>query len=182
VGVRVSNGVNPNINKQSFFLSNPPREASFELWVGLYNIFFHFWAFVHKSILLALPLPPASSTRGCNTIAILLRTIRALPIPDFMPYSIQYRALQYRVKAMLWAHYYTQLNRCQANSRLVVTELRSEKMYLCMYVKIRRHQHTRVHAHTQARGATPELWRVADTTSHGLSAGRHSTQTTIGSQ
>jgi len=32
-------------------------------------------------------------------------------------------------------------------------------------------------------GATPELRRVADTTSHGLSAGRHSTQTqtTIGS-
>jgi len=34
---------------------------------------------------------------------------------------------------------------------------------------------------TQARGATPELRRVADTTSHGLSAGRNSTQTTIGS-
>jgi len=56
--------------------------------------------------------------------------------------------------------------------------------YICMYVKIRRHQHTRVHAHTdsrQARGATPELRRVTDTTSHGLSAGRHrhSTQTTI---
>ena len=34
---------------------------------------------------------------------------------------------------------------------------------------------------TQARGATPELRRVTDTTSHGLSAGRHSTQTTIGS-
>jgi len=50
-------------------------------------------------------------------------------------------------------------------------------MYVCMYVKIRRHQHTR----TQARGATPELRRVTDTPSHGLSAGRHSTQTTIGS-
>jgi len=46
-----------------------------------------------------------------------------------------------------------------------------------MYVKIRRHQHVRA----QARGATPELRRVTDTTSHGLSAGRHSTQTTIGS-
>ena len=54
-------------------------------------------------------------------------------------------------------------------------------MYVCMYAKIRRHQHTRVHARTQARGATPELRRVTDTTSHGLSAGRHSTQTTIGS-
>jgi len=52
-----------------------------------------------------------------------------------------------------------------------------QERYLCMYVKIRRHQHTR----TQAHGATPELRRVADTTSHGLSAGRHSTQTTIGS-
>jgi len=52
-----------------------------------------------------------------------------------------------------------------------------------MYVKIRRHQHTRIHAHTdtQARDATPELRRVTDTTSHGLFAGRHSTQTTIGS-
>jgi len=52
-----------------------------------------------------------------------------------------------------------------------------------MYVKIRWHQHTRVHAHTGPRGAKPEpeLWRVTDTTSHGLSAGRHSTQTTIGS-
>ena len=50
-----------------------------------------------------------------------------------------------------------------------------------MYVKIRRHQHTRTYTRTQARGATPELRRVADTTSHGLSAGRHSTQTTIGS-
>jgi len=36
---------------------------------------------------------------------------------------------------------------------------------------------------TPAHGATPELRRVADTTttSHGLSAGRHSTQNTIGS-
>ena len=52
-----------------------------------------------------------------------------------------------------------------------------------MYVQIRRHQHTHVHAymHTQARGAMPELRRVTDTTSHGLSAGRRSTQTTIGS-
>jgi len=45
-----------------------------------------------------------------------------------------------------------------------------------MDVHIRRHQHTR----TQARGATPELRRVADSTSHGLSAGRHSTPTTEG--
>ena len=47
-----------------------------------------------------------------------------------------------------------------------------------MYVKIRRHQHT-AYTRTQARGATPDLQRVTDTTSHGLSAGRHSTQTTI---
>jgi len=40
---------------------------------------------------------------------------------------------------------------------------------------------TRAYTRTQSRGATPELRRVADTTSHGLSAGRHSTQTTIGS-
>ena len=40
---------------------------------------------------------------------------------------------------------------------------------------------TRAYTRTQARGATPELRRVTDTTSHGLSAGRHSTQTTIGS-
>jgi len=46
-----------------------------------------------------------------------------------------------------------------------------------MYVTIWQHQHTRA----QARGATPELRRGADTTSHGLSADRHSTQTTIGS-
>ena len=51
-------------------------------------------------------------------------------------------------------------------------------MYVC--VNIRRHQHTR-DTRTQARGATPELRRVTDTTSHSLSAGRHSTQTTIGS-
>jgi len=52
-----------------------------------------------------------------------------------------------------------------------------------MYVKIRRHQLTRACTRTQDRGATPdELGRVADTTSHGSSAGRHSTQTTIGSQ
>ena len=49
-----------------------------------------------------------------------------------------------------------------------------------MYVNIRRHQHTR-YTRTQARGATPELRRVTDTTSYGLFAGRHSTQTTIGS-
>jgi len=40
-----------------------------------------------------------------------------------------------------------------------------------MCVKIRRLQHTRVHAHTKARGATPELRRVTDTIFHGLSAG-----------
>jgi len=38
-------------------------------------------------------------------------------------------------------------------------------MYI-VYVKIRRHQHTRVHTRTQARGAMPELRRVTDTTSH----------------
>ena len=37
---------------------------------------------------------------------------------------------------------------------------------------IRWHQHsTRAYTRTQARGATPELRRVTDTTSHGLSAG-----------
>ena len=42
---------------------------------------------------------------------------------------------------------------------------------------------TRITSYTRtpARGPTPELRRVAGTTSHGLSAGRHSTQTTIGS-
>jgi len=54
---------------------------------------------------------------------------------------------------------------------------------ICMYVKIRRHQHTRVHAHTGPRrhaSMPEELRRVTDTTSHGLYAGRHySTQTTI---
>jgi len=66
-------------------------------------------------------------------------------------------------------------------------------LYVCMYVKIWRHHSTRVihtyihtytrayDTHTQARGATPELRRVTDTTSHGFSAGGHSTQTTIGS-
>jgi len=48
-----------------------------------------------------------------------------------------------------------------------------------MYVKIRGGTSTRAYTRTQARGATPELRRVTDTTSHGLSAGRHSTQTAI---
>jgi len=56
-------------------------------------------------------------------------------------------------------------------------------MYMYTYVKIKirqhKHKHTRAYTRTQARGATPELRRVADTTSHGLSAGRYSTQTTI---
>jgi len=51
---------------------------------------------------------------------------------------------------------------------------------MCIYVNIRRHQHTRVHAHTGPQHQ-PELRRVADATPHGLSAGRHSTQTTVGS-
>ena len=34
---------------------------------------------------------------------------------------------------------------------------------------------TRAYTCTQAHGATPELRRVADSTSHDLSAGRHST-------
>jgi len=39
-------------------------------------------------------------------------------------------------------------------------------MFMCV-IKIRRHQHTRVHAHTQARSAMPELRRVTtDTTSN----------------
>jgi len=37
---------------------------------------------------------------------------------------------------------------------------------------------TSAYTRTQARGATPELRRVADTTSYGLSAGRYSTKTT----
>jgi len=58
-----------------------------------------------------------------------------------------------------------------------------------MYVKIRRHQHTRVvHAHTYGRPAAPRQSSTSVsqtlhcTTSHGLSAGSwagHSTQTTI---
>jgi len=53
-------------------------------------------------------------------------------------------------------------------------------LYVCMYVKIRRHQHTRVHAHTGPRRHT----RAPACHRHHiprLSAGRHSTQTTIGS-
>jgi len=52
---------------------------------------------------------------------------------------------------------------------------------VCMYVKIRRHQRTRAYTHKQARGATPELQRVADTASYDLSVAdrhSHSTQTT----
>ena len=52
-------------------------------------------------------------------------------------------------------------------------------MYACMYRF--GGASTCAYTRTQAHGATPELQRVADTTSHGLSAGRHSTQTTIGS-
>jgi len=52
-------------------------------------------------------------------------------------------------------------------------------MCVCMYIF--GVTSTRAYTRAQARGATPELRRVADTTSHGLSAGRHSTQTTIGS-
>ena len=51
-------------------------------------------------------------------------------------------------------------------------------MYVCKDSAAPAHARTRAHR-TQARGATPELRRVTDTTSHGLSAGRHSTQTTI---
>jgi len=58
-------------------------------------------------------------------------------------------------------------------------------MYLCKDSARHQHTHTRAYTRTtQARGATPELIRrVADyTTSHGLSAGRHSAKhTTIGS-
>jgi len=52
---------------------------------------------------------------------------------------------------------------------------------LCMYIgNDSTPAHTRTRR-TQARGATPELQRVADTASNGLSAGRHPTQTTTGS-
>ena len=43
-------------------------------------------------------------------------------------------------------------------------------MYACKVSAAPAHAHTRAHR----PGATPELRRVADTTSHGLSAGRHS--------
>jgi len=55
-------------------------------------------------------------------------------------------------------------------------------MYVCMYKDSGfGGTSTRAYTRTEARGATPELRRVTDTTSHGLSAGRHSTQITIGS-
>ena len=53
-----------------------------------------------------------------------------------------------------------------------------------MYVKIRfGGTSTRAYTRIQARSTTPEFQRqrVTDTTSHGLSTDRHSTQTTMGS-
>jgi len=78
-------------------------------------------------------------------------------------------------------HYITALSRLSILDESAHVAYSSSNKYVCTYVKIRRHQHTRVHAHTGPRRHTPELRRVTDTTSHGLSAGRHSTQTTIGS-
>jgi len=49
---------------------------------------------------------------------------------------------------------------------------RAHSMYVCMYRF--GGTSTRACTRTQARGATPELRRVTDTTPHGLSAGRHS--------
>ena len=46
-------------------------------------------------------------------------------------------------------------------------------MYVCMYTF--GGTSTRAYTRTQTRGDTPELRRVADTASPGLSAGRHST-------
>ena len=49
-------------------------------------------------------------------------------------------------------------------------------LYMCMYVyvKIFGGTSTRAYTRTQARGTTPELRRVADTTSHGLAGIRYS--------
>jgi len=59
------------------------------------------------------------------------------------------------------------------------SQCRPEKMGVRMYtVKI---ASTRAYTRAQARGATPELRRVADTTPNGLSTGRHSIHTTVGS-
>ena len=54
---------------------------------------------MHESIIIVLPLPPASPTRlqyYCITIAQYSTAFRP---PDFTPYNIQYCALQYLVKA-----------------------------------------------------------------------------------
>jgi len=53
-------------------------------------------------------------------------------------------------------------------------------MYVCKYSAAPAHARTRAHRLAAPR-ATPKLRRVTGTTSHGLSAGRHSTQTTTGS-
>jgi len=45
-------------------------------------------------------------------------------------------------------------------------------VYVCMHRFGGTNTSTRAYTRTQARGATPELRRVADTTSHGLSVGR----------
>ena len=54
---------------------------------------------MHESIILSLPLPPASPTRlqyYCDTVTQYSAPFRP---PGFTPYTIQYCALQYRVKA-----------------------------------------------------------------------------------
>ena len=94
-------------------------------------------------------------------------------------------ALRHPQPQQAFSHQHQQSSGAASHSRGHSSAIPTPTDYVCMYVcKIRRHQHTRARtrAHsTQARGATPELRRVTDTTSHGLSAGRHSTQTTIGS-
>ena len=77
------------------------RAAKLHLRFGLYKTFYHLWAVVYESIIIVLPLPPASPTRlqyDCMTIAQYSTPFRA---PVFTPYTIQYCALQYLVKANL---------------------------------------------------------------------------------
>jgi len=66
--------------------------------VSLYKMLFHFKALLWESIILLLPLPPASPTRlqyYCNTN---LQDSTPFRPPAFTPCTIQYCALQYRVK------------------------------------------------------------------------------------
>ena len=67
--------------------------------LGFYKIFVYLEAVVYETIIIVLPLPPASPTRlqhYCITIAQYATPFRP---PVFTPYTIQYCALQYLVKA-----------------------------------------------------------------------------------